>query len=133
MEVEYRRLIDDTGYGSTTWSPLAGGLLTGKYLGGVPDGSRAQRGESFERQLTSGEHDVTVRALKAVAEQLDASLAQLAIAWCAANPDVSTVLTGASRPEQVVENMGALAVLPRLDAATMERIDDIVGTPTRPS
>jgi voltage-dependent potassium channel beta subunit len=133
MEVEYRRLFDDTRYGTTTWSPLASGLLTGKYLEGTPEGSRAQRGTHFERQLTSGEHDAAVRALQAVALELDASLAQLAIAWCAANPDVSTVITGASRPEQVVENMGALAVLPRLDAAMLARIDTIVGTPSRPS
>jgi len=133
MEVEYRRLFDDTGYGTTIWSPLAGGLLTGKYLEGVPEGSRAQRGSSFERRLTSGEHDATVRALQPVADELDASLAQLAIAWCAVNPDVSTVLTGASRPEQVVENMGALAVLPRLDADVMARIDTIAGTPSRRS
>jgi voltage-dependent potassium channel beta subunit len=133
MEIEYRRLFDDTGYGTTTWSPLAGGLLTGKYLEGIPQGSRAQRGEFFAKRLTSREHDDTVRALQAVAFELDASLAQLAIAWCAANPDVSTVITGASRPEQVVENMGALAVLPRLDSDTMARIDAIVGTPSRPS
>jgi len=133
MEVEYRRLFDDTGYGTTTWSPLAGGLLTGKYLDGVPDGSRAQRGAFFERHLTSGEHDDTVRALAGVADELDASLAQLALAWCAVNPDVSTVITGASRPEQVVENMGALAVLPRLDEDVLARIDAIVGTPSRPS
>ena len=133
MEVEYRRLFDDTGYGTTTWSPLASGLLTGKYLGGVPEGSRAQRGAQFERRLTSGEHDEKILALMAVADGLDASLAQLAIAWCAANPDVSTVITGASRPEQVVENMGALAVLPRLDADVLARIDEIVGTPSWPS
>ena len=129
MEVEYRRLFDDTGYGTTTWSPLAGGLLTGKYLDGIPEGSRAQRGRYFEKQLTSGEHDATVRALADVAEGLDVSLAQLAIGWCALNPDVSTVITGASRPEQVVENMGALAVLDRVDDAVRARIDAIVGTP----
>ena len=133
MEVEYRRLFDDTGYGTTIWSPLAGGLLTGKYLDGVPEGSRAQRGAFFERHLTSGEHDDTVRALTGVANELGATLAQLAIAWCAVNPDVSTVITGASRPEQVVENMGALAVLPGLDADILARIDAIVGTPSRPS
>jgi voltage-dependent potassium channel beta subunit len=133
MEIEYRRLFDDTGYGTTTWSPLAGGLLTGKYLDGVPEGSRAQRGAFFERHLASHEHDGTILALRSVADELDASLAQLAIAWCAANPDVSTVITGASRPDQVVENMGALAVLPHLDADMLARIDAIVGTPARPS
>jgi voltage-dependent potassium channel beta subunit len=132
MEIEYRRLFDDTGYGTTIWSPLAGGLLTGKYLDGIPEGSRAGRGDFFERQLASGEHDATVRELRAVAVELDVSLAQLAIAWCAANPDVSTVITGASRPEQVAENMGALAVLPLLDADLMARIDAIVGKPSPP-
>ncbi len=131
MELEYRRLFDDTGYGSTTWSPLAGGLLTGKYLDGIPEGSRAQLGRYFEKQLTSGEHDETIRALGAVAADLDVSLAQLAIGWCALNPDVSTVITGASRPEQVVENMGALAVLERVDDAVRARIDEIVGRAKR--
>ena len=131
MELEYRRLFDDTGYGSTTWSPLAGGLLTGKYLGGVPEGSRAQQNRSFEKRLTSGEHDERIRELAVVAADLDVSLAQLAIGWCALNPDVSTVITGASRPEQVVENMGALAVLERADDAVRARIDDIVGGPKR--
>ena len=130
MELEYRRLFDDTGYGTTTWSPLAGGLLTGKYLNGIPKGSRAQRGRFFEKQLTSGEHDDKVRALAEVAADLGVSLAQLAIGWCALNPDVSTVITGASRPEQVVENMGALAVLDRVDDAVRTRIDAIVGGPT---
>jgi voltage-dependent potassium channel beta subunit len=131
MEIEYRRLFDDTGYGTTTWSPLAGGLLTGKYLDGVPEGSRAQRGEFFERKLTSGEHDDAIRALAEVAKDLDVSLAQLAIGWCAVNPDVSTVITGASRPEQVVENMGGLVALSRLDADALARIDAIVGGPAR--
>ena len=131
MELEYRRLFADTGYGTTTWSPLAGGLLTGKYLDGVPEGSRAQRGAFFEKHLTSGEHDAKVRALAEVASDLDVTLAQLAIGWCAANPDVSTVITGASRPEQVVENMGALAALQRIDDGVRERIDEIVGGPTR--
>ena len=131
MELEYRRLFDDTGYGTTTWSPLAGGLLTGKYLDGVPEGSRAQRGAFFEKQLTSGEHDDKVRALMAIAGELDVTLAQFAIAWCAANPHVSTVITGASRPEQVVENMGALAAIDRIDADVRKRVDAVVGGPAR--
>ena len=131
MELEYRRLFDDTGYGTTTWSPLAGGLLTGKYLDGVPEGSRAQRGAFFEKQLTSGEHDDKVRSLMTIARELDVTLAQFAIAWCAANPDVSTVITGASRPEQVVENMGALAAIDRIDADVRKRVDAVVGGPAR--
>jgi len=131
MEVEYRRLFDDTGYGTTIWSPLAGGLLTGKYLGGVPEGSRAQRGEFFAQRLTTRERDDELRALGAVAAELDVTLAQLAIGWCAMNPDVSTVITGASRPEQVVENMGGLIAMSRLDADVMARIEAIVGSPAR--
>ena len=131
MEVEYRRLFDETGYGTTTWSPLASGMLTGKYLDGVPDGSRAALpgyGWLAER-LKDPRHNDRIRALLALAAELDATPAQLAIAWCAANPDVSSVITGASRPDQVVENMGALAVLPRLDAEVMARIDGIFARP----
>ncbi len=131
MEVEYRRLFDETGYGTTTWSPLASGLLTGKYLGGVPEGSRAALpGYGWlAEQLKDPRHDDRVRGLMALAEELEATPAQLAIAWCAANPDVSTVITGASRPEQVVENMGALQVLPRLDAEVMARLDALFPPP----
>ena len=131
MEVEYRRLFDDTGYGTTTWSPLASGMLTGKYLDGVPDGSRAALpgyGWLADR-LKDPRHNDRIRALIALAGELNATPAQLAIAWCAANPDVSSVITGASRPAQVVENMGALAVLPRLDAEVMARIDGIFAPP----
>ena len=131
MEVEYRRLFDETGYGTTTWSPLASGMLTGKYLDGVPDGSRAALPgyEWLADRLKDPRHNDRIRALIALAGELDASPAQLAIAWCAANPDVSSVITGASRPAQVVENMGALAVLPRLDAEVMARIDGIFAPP----
>jgi voltage-dependent potassium channel beta subunit len=127
VEVEYRRLVAETGYGNTTWSPLASGLLTGKYVDGVPEGSRATLHRYHEQQLTDPARNALVAPLREVAQDVGASLAQLAIAWCAANPAVSTVITGASRPEQVVENMGALEVLPRLDAEVMARIDRIVG------
>jgi voltage-dependent potassium channel beta subunit len=131
MEVEYRRLFADTGYGTTTWSPLASGLLTGKYLEGAPEGSRAQLPgyEWLAKQLEDGRHNERIVALKAIAEELGGTLAQLAIAWCASNPNVSTVITGASRPEQVVENMASLAVLERIDADVLARIDAIVGSP----
>ena len=129
VERELRRLYEDIGLGLTTWSPLASGLLTGKYLEGIPEGSRATlRGyEWLRRNLTDPEANATVRALAGIAAELDCSLAHLAIAWCAANPHVSTVITGASRPEQVVENLSALDVLERLDPATMARIDEVVG------
>jgi len=129
VDRELRRLYDDIGLGLTTWSPLASGLLTGKYLEGVPEDSRATlRGyEWLRRDLTDPEANAKVRALAGIAAELDCSLTHLAIAWCAANPHVSTVITGASRPEQVVENLFALDVLRRLDTATMARIDEVVG------
>lgn len=116
VEVEYARLYEDIGLGLTTWSPLASGLLTGKYLDGVPAGSRAslEGYEWLKDAVTDASRSEQVASLKSVAESLDCSLAQLAIAWCARNPHVSTVITGASRPEQVQENLGALDVLTRL-------------------
>jgi voltage-dependent potassium channel beta subunit len=126
VEREYERLYDDIGLGLTTWSPLASGLLTGKYLDGVPEDSRA-RLEGYEwlaKNLTDEEANAKVRRLKAVADDLGCTLAQLAIAWCARNPRVSTVITGASRPEQVEENMKALDVLAQLDDGVMARIEE---------
>ena len=128
VEREFARLYADIGLGLTTWSPLASGLLTGKYLGGVPEGSRATLAgyEWLKQALTDRRSNEKVRRLKDVADDLGCSLAQLAIAWCAANPHVSSVITGASRPEQVTENLGALEVLARLDEAVMARIAQAV-------
>ncbi|MBK9179755.1 MAG: aldo/keto reductase [Acidimicrobiales bacterium] len=128
VEREYARLYDDIGIGLTTWSPLASGLLTGKYAGGVPDGSRAALPgyEWLRDRLVDPADNERVGRLAAVAGELACSLAQLAIAWCARNPHVSSVITGASRPEQVTENMGALDVIPLLDAEVLARIDDAV-------
>lgn len=128
VEREYSRLYDDIGLGLTTWSPLASGLLTGKYLDGVPDDSRAALpGYEWLRDLLTdpGRND-KVRRLAAVADDLGCSLAQLSVAWCASNPHVSTVITGASRVEQVYENLAALDVLERLDDDTLTRIRDTV-------
>lgn len=129
VERSYQRLYDEIGLGLTTWSPLASGLLTGKYLDGVPDDSRAALpGYEWLRDvLTSGRYDTQIRQLQAIATELDASLAQLAIAWCARNPHVSTVITGASRVEQVQENLAALDVLERLDDDVMGRIGEVIG------
>jgi voltage-dependent potassium channel beta subunit len=128
VEREYARLYDDVGIGLTTWSPLASGLLTGKYLDGVPDDSRAALpGYEWLRDLlTEPGRNNKVRALQAVAERLECTLAQLAIAWCASNPNVSSVITGASRPEQVTDNLGALAVLPRLTHEVRAEMKDLV-------
>jgi voltage-dependent potassium channel beta subunit len=128
VEREYLRLYEDIGLGLTTWSPLASGLLTGKYLDGVPEGSRATLpGYDWLRErLTAPEANAKVHALAAVADELGCSLAQLSLAWCARNPHVSTVITGASRVEQVEENMGALAVLDRLTDDVVARIEEAV-------
>jgi len=130
VEFEYARLYEDIGLGLTTYSPLASGVLTGKYLDGIPAGSRgALPGYEWLQQSMNNEKvKDKVRALKAITDDLDCTLAQLSLAWCAKNPRVSTVITGASRVEQVHENMVALDVIGRLDAATMERIEDAMRT-----
>jgi voltage-dependent potassium channel beta subunit len=127
VEHEYARLYDDIGLGLTVWSPLASGLLSGKYLDGVPQDSRAALPgyEWLRASLTDPDRNAKVRQLATIARELDCTLSQLALAWCAANPNVSTVITGASRADQVRENLGALDVLPRLDAEVLARIDDI--------
>jgi voltage-dependent potassium channel beta subunit len=124
VEREYARLYDDIGLGLTTWSPLASGLLTGKYIDGVPEGSRASLPgyEWLRAMLTDEGRNAKVRVLKDIAGELGCTLSQLALAWCAKNPHVSTVITGASRVEQVHENLGALDVLAKLDDDVMARI-----------
>jgi voltage-dependent potassium channel beta subunit len=128
VEREYARLYEDIGLGLTIWSPLASGLLTGKYLDGVPEDSRAALpGYGWLRnRLTDPAANAKVRKLAEVADDLGCTLSQLAIAWCAANPNVSSVITGASRAEQVRENLAALDVLDRLDEATVARVEAAV-------
>lgn len=132
VEVEYAPLYAAYGMGTTIWSPLASGLLSGKYNNGVPADSRlAQPGYEWLRQDVLGEGDERlgkVRALQPIADELGASLAQLAIGWCLLNPHISTVMLGASRREQLEHNLGALELLPRLDAAIAERIQRAVAT-----
>jgi len=127
VEREFAPLYDDIGLGLTTWSPLASGLLTGKYLDGVPEGSRATVPgyEWLSWQLTNEESNAKVRALTSVAEDLGCTLAQLSIAWCALNPHVSTVITGASRVEQVHENLAALEDIPALTPDVAARIAEL--------
>ncbi|HEX2849029.1 MAG TPA: aldo/keto reductase [Acidimicrobiales bacterium] len=128
VEVEYARLYDDLGLGLTVWSPLASGLLTGKYANGIPEGSRASlQGYGWLKdRLTDAQANQTVKRLSEVAADLGCSPTQLALAWCIRNPHVSTVILGASRVEQLKENLGALDVVDALDDATAARIDDIV-------
>jgi voltage-dependent potassium channel beta subunit len=127
VEREYARLYDDIGLGTTTFSPLASGFLTGKYLDGVPEGSRGATTGILSERLSDEDAARKVRQLAEVATDLDCSLAQLAIAWCALNPRVTSVITGASRVSQVAENMGALDVLEAIDDETKLRIESIVG------
>jgi len=126
VEREYARLYEDIGLGLTTWSPLGSGLLTGKYLDGVPQGSRASLPgyEWLRSMLTDPTSNEKVRSLKAISDELGCTLAQMSLAWCVKNPHVSTVMTGASRVEQVEENMRAIEVVDLLDDAVMQRIDE---------
>ncbi len=128
VEHEYARLYADLGLGTTVWSPLASGLLTGKYNDGIPEDSRATiKGyEWLAERVTEPAKLARVRKLAPVAKELGCTLAQMSLAWCLKNPHVSTVITGASRPEQVHENMRALEFVDRLDSQVMARIDAIL-------
>ena len=130
VEQEYALLYDTYGMGTTIWSPLASGLLSGKYNDGVPAESRlAQPGYEWLRDAVlenDGSRLEKVRRLAPIAAELGVSMAQLAIAWCLVNPHVSTVMLGASKLEQLEQNLAALDLLPRLDAAVLKRIAQAV-------
>lgn len=131
VEREYRRLYRDIGLGTTIWSPLASGLLTGKYNQGIPEDSRAalQGYEWLRRQFEGPEGSAgieKVKKLQPLADSLGVSMAQLAIAWCLKNPNVSTVITGASRRSQVEDNLKALDAADHLTPAVMEEIESIL-------
>jgi len=127
VEQEYARLYEDIGLGLTTWSPLASGLLTGKYRDGIPAGSRAAlESMSWLRDKVQDKaRNEAVVKLGGIAEELGCNTSQLAIAWANRNPRVSSVILGASRMEQLQNNLGALAVTPRLTPDVVERIDAI--------
>lgn len=129
VEEEYSRLYDDIGLGLTTWSPLASGILTGKYREGVPRGSRAElQGYDWLRtQLTDTAKNEVVRKLAAIADSVGCTVGQLAIAWILQNPRVSTVITGASRVEQVSENMKAQEVASQITPEIKAQIERAVG------
>ncbi len=132
VEREYAPLYDSLGLGTTIWSPLASGLLTGKYDAGPVRGTRAELpGMEWLRDELVGKAAqpkiAKVKKLKAVADRLRCTRAQLAIAWCAKNPRVSSVITGATSREQVKENLGAQDVVRRLDDGVLREIDRIFG------
>jgi voltage-dependent potassium channel beta subunit len=130
VEEDYARLYDDTGLGLTTWSPLASGLLTGKYRGGVPAGSRGalQGMEFLHKGLLDGARNEAVAKLEPIARELGGSVAQLAIAWVNRNPRVSTVILGASKLSQLHDNLGALALTPKLTPEVLARIDAVTAS-----
>ncbi len=134
MEVEYAPVFKELGYGTTIWSPLASGLLTGKYNDGIPKGSRLDLANMkwLAEMVLDEERIAKVRALAPIAKELGCTMAQLAIAWCLKNPDVSSVITGASKKEQVTENMKALEVSIRLDQQVMDAVDGALGNKPSP-
>jgi voltage-dependent potassium channel beta subunit len=127
FEVEYARLFKDYGYGSTTWSPLASGLLTGKYINGIPEGSRAslKKHEGLAEKATNQDVLGKIKELVKVADGQGVSLGQMSIAWLLKNPNVSSVILGASRVEQLRENLKAMDVVENLTTDVMERIEEV--------
>ncbi len=137
VEREYARLYKEIGLGTTIWSPLASGVLTGKYNQGIPKGTRMTlAGYEWLREEVESEEGrrriEKVKRLTPIAEELGCSMAQLALAWCLKNPNVSTVITGASKPAQVTENLRALEVVDKLEPAVMERIENILENKPQP-
>ncbi|MCB0077238.1 MAG: aldo/keto reductase [Anaerolineales bacterium] len=137
FEIEYGRLYDAIGLGTTIWSPLASGLLTGKYNEGVPDDSRMSlEGYEWLRKMMESDEGrrrlEKVKALATVADDLGTTMPRLALAWCLKNPHVSTVITGASKVSQVEENMQALTLVDQLDDEVMARIDTILDNRPEP-
>lgn len=138
VEKEYVPLYDTTKLGLTIWSPLASGLLTGKYLNGIPEGSRLSTTEWLRKQFSAGEAlnglemsdpekiNECVAGISAIAKRLDCTPAQLAIAWTLKNTNVSTVITGASRIDQLVENLRALQIAKSLGKDVMEEIEQVL-------
>jgi len=126
---EYARFYKEYGYGSTTFSPLASGLLSGKYNNGIPQDSRASSMNMswLVESVTDSAKLAKVQALEPIAKELDCTVSQLSLAWCLKNPFVSSVITGASRLSQLQENMKASEIAPKLTPEILERIDKIFG------
>lgn len=129
VEKEYLPLYHEIGLGATIWSPLASGILSGKYNDGIPAGSRGSLPgyEWLQSYRITPQNIEIVKKLGPIAKDLDCTLAQMALAWCLKNLNLSTVITGATKPEQVTENMKALEVVPKLDSDVMDRIEAVLG------
>lgn len=139
FEIEYAPLFDQFKYGTTTWSPLASGLLTGKYNDGIPEDSRFATNKSFfestVKSLKEPEGQAKIEKVKkltSISEKLDGNVTQLALAWTAKNENVSTVILGATKVEQIIDNCGALKILPKLTPEIMEEIEKILGNKPAP-
>ncbi len=137
FEVEYGRLYDQIGLGTTIWSPLASGFLTGKYNDATPDDSRVNLpGYEWLKEILESEEGqarlAKVRELTTIAQDLDTNMPRMALAWCLKNPNVSTVITGASRVEQVVDNMHALEVVDKLTPEIMDKIEAVLDNKPEP-
>lgn len=140
FEVEYAPLFNQFQYGTTIWSPLASGLLTGKYNEGIPEGSRFSNHQSFfdstikSLQSDEGKAKIEkVRKLTKIADELGGNVAQLAIAWAAKNEHVSTVILGATKVEQIVDNCKAVALVPKLTPELMEKIEGVLENKPKPA
>lgn len=133
IEKDYLEVFKNVGLGTTIWSPLASGLLTGKYNDGIPEGTRlAIPGFEWLKDKTFVQEKLnTVRTYQKIADELGCSMAALSIAWCIKNPNVSTAILGATKKEQLTENLKALDVLPKLNDEVMQKIDEVFGTKPR--
>ena len=130
MEYDYYTILRNVGMGKTIWSPLASGLLTGKYNDGIPEGARLALDNYswLKDRMMQDDKIAKVKKLDKVAKELDTSLATLSIAWCIHNPDVTTAILGATKEKQLTENLQALTLYPKLTSQIMKEIDEIMGT-----
>ena len=141
MEIKYKRFFEKKLLGTTIWSPLANGILAGKYNKGIPEDIRYGKNpglgsvSNFGRLFSKENEEETRAALckfEQLAKELECSMAQLAMAWCISNPDVSTAITGATRPQQLVDTCQAVKLLPKLTPDVQKRIEDIFKTEPTP-
>ena len=128
LELEYLNIFKNIGLGTTIWSPLAGGTLTEKYANNIPSDTRMDmKGMKWLKEIAlAPERLDKVKSLNELAKEMDTTLAKLAIAWCVKNPNVSTVILGASKPEQLVETLTSLEIVPLITPSVSERIDAIL-------
>jgi aryl-alcohol dehydrogenase-like predicted oxidoreductase len=130
MERDYLPVFRNYGMGTTIWSPLASGILTGKYNNGIPEGSRMalENYSWLKDRMMQDDKLASVKKLAVIADDLHTSLATLSVAWCIANPNVTTAILGATKEQQLTENLKALDLYPMLTAEVLATIDGVMGT-----